>query len=244
MPDPDPKKLITKHPLKLSSPSSRPPSRPTSPQAPRATTKPGLRRELRAARRALSDTQQQRHAAQLTHNVASTLLTLRFDRFALYLPADGEINTWPLLNKLLALDMQVGLPCLRKKPTGDLRMHFTHYIPTTPLVNGHYDLLEPPPSANVRSHFVPNIMLLPLVSFDAEGHRLGMGGGFYDRYANPMERTQPALRIGLAHELQGLPADQRLPADPWDIPLDGVITEERVMGFSRRGQACLRQESA
>lgn len=219
MPHPNSKNLPSKHPL--------------------TGAKSSLRRTLRTARRALSNTQHQRHSAQLLHNATSTLLTLRFHSFALYLPADGEINTWPLINKLLSFGIQVGLPCLRKDSTGRLRMHFANYDHTTPLVRGHYDLLEPQRHANARSAFLPDIMLLPLVGFDAAGHRLGMGGGFYDRYANPMERAKPALRIGLAHELQGLSSDSRLPVNSWDVPLDGVITEAQVTGFSRRGRVCL-----
>jgi len=66
-----------------------------------------------------------------------------------------------------------------------------------------------------------------------------MGGGFYDRYRNPLEQVKPALRIGLAHELQGLSKAQQLPLDAWDKSLDGVITEQRVQGFSTRGKLCL-----
>jgi len=66
-----------------------------------------------------------------------------------------------------------------------------------------------------------------------------MGGGFYDRYSNPLERLKPALRIGLAHEIQGLVSPRQLPVDVWDKPLDGVITDQKVWLFSARGKLCL-----
>ena len=68
---------------------------------------------------------------------------------------------------------------------------------------------------------------MPLVGFDEEGGRLGMGGGFYDR-SFAFTRIRPRLRptlIGLAHELQKV---QKLPVEPWDIPLDAVVTDHRI----------------
>lgn len=215
-----------------------------------ATSKSTLRRKLRSARRALTPSQQHAHAKSLTQNTLQTLLTLRFRRFALYLAADGEINTWPLINKLLSLNLLVGLPCLhrnvpRQRPL-HLKMYFAPFTSGTTLVRGHYDLLEPrcPRSQHpgVSPIFVPDVVFTPLVGFDRSGNRLGMGGGFYDRYNNPLERSKPALRIGLAHELQHLTSvssAETLPVDAWDKPLDGVITEQRVHGFSTRGKLCL-----
>ena len=68
-------------------------------------------------------------------------------------------------------------------------------------------------------------LLMPLVGFDAKGNRLGMGGGFYDRTLAPLQRLcdgppRPLL-IGVAHDCQQVPV---LPIEPWDIPLDVIIT--------------------
>ena len=69
-------------------------------------------------------------------------------------------------------------------------------------------------------------VLLPLVAFDAQGFRLGMGGGYYDSsfafLGQPPQRSKPRL-IGLAYGFQYI---QQLPRDPWDITLDGVVTEQ------------------
>ena len=74
-----------------------------------------------------------------------------------------------------------------------------------------------------------DLMLLPLVAFDGNGNRLGMGGGFYDRslaYRQSRTRSLKPKLIGLAHELQH---EQQLAANSWDIPLDIIATEERVI---------------
>jgi 5-formyltetrahydrofolate cyclo-ligase len=75
-----------------------------------------------------------------------------------------------------------------------------------------------------------DVVLLPLVAFDAHGHRLGMGGGYYDASF----AAQPhALRIGLAHTVQFCAA---LPVRDWDVPLDAVLTERGGFGFTPRAR--------
>jgi len=139
--------------------------------------KRALRRNLRNARRALTPAQQQAHSASLVHNTLKTLLTLRFNSFALYLPADGEIDTWPLINKLLSFDLSVGLPSLRRNVRGQLHMNFARFTHSTTLVRGHYNLLEPAQSGvrhtRVSRPFIPDVLFTPLVGFDMGGHRLG-----------------------------------------------------------------------
>ena len=66
---------------------------------------------------------------------------------------------------------------------------------------------------------------MPLVGFDRHGGRLGMGGGFYDRTFEFVRRV-PALSprlIGLAHDIQRM---NLLPVQPWDIPLQGIVTDQ------------------
>jgi 5-formyltetrahydrofolate cyclo-ligase len=76
-----------------------------------------------------------------------------------------------------------------------------------------------------------DVILLPLVAFDLKGNRVGMGGGFYDRTLE-FTRQQPYDRrpklIGLAHEFQYTDA---LKPSPWDIPLDGIVTDKRAIHF-------------
>ena len=76
--------------------------------------------------------------------------------------------------------------------------------------------------------FEPEIVIVPLVAFDAKGGRLGYGGGFYDRTLELLRRRRPTLAIGFAY------ADQfaeRLPLEPTDQPLDLLITENEVLTF-------------
>ena len=72
---------------------------------------------------------------------------------------------------------------------------------------------------------------MPLVAFDLEGNRLGMGGGFYDRtlaYLAQRHHWRKPHLLGTAFELQRF---GKLPNQPWDVPLDGVVTEAAYRSF-------------
>lgn len=92
---------------------------------------------------------------------------------------------------------------------------FADYRPDTKLGRGSYGIPQPDIVRQVR----PSVVLAPLVAFTADGRRLGMGGGYYDRY---FASAPDARRVGIAHECQRA---QHLPADVWDVPLHAVVTE-------------------
>ncbi len=72
-----------------------------------------------------------------------------------------------------------------------------------------------------------DVILLPLVGFDDDGQRIGMGGGFYDRTLAFTQRPGPRPRlIGLAHDCQRV---TRLPVAPWDVPLDAIVSDRRIL---------------
>ena len=72
-----------------------------------------------------------------------------------------------------------------------------------------------------------DVVLVPLVAFDETGQRLGQGGGFYDRAIAAAGASRPLL-IGVAHAFQQV---RSVPVEAWDMPLDAVVTEERVHEF-------------
>jgi len=82
----------------------------------------------------------------------------------------------------------------------------------------------------VDDFFEPEILVVPLVAFDARGGRLGYGGGFYDRTLELLRSKRATLAIGFAFDAQE--ADE-LPLEPTDQPLDMMVTESRILQFSR-----------
>ncbi len=74
-------------------------------------------------------------------------------------------------------------------------------------------------------------LILPLLAFDTQGQRLGMGGGFYDRSLAALRHRRRWRRprlLGVAHGFQEV---SELPREPWDVPLDGIVTEQGYRSF-------------
>nr|VFK20302.1 MAG: 5,10-methenyltetrahydrofolate synthetase [Candidatus Kentron sp. LPFa] len=104
---------------------------------------------------------------------------------------------------------------------------FLPFDANTPLVCNKYGIPEPALSSDSRC--IPqalDLVLTPLVAFDGMGRRLGMGGGYYDRtFAYLLRRrvfVKPML-VGVAYAFQQVATP--LPKNPWDVPLDGVVTD-------------------
>jgi 5-formyltetrahydrofolate cyclo-ligase len=82
----------------------------------------------------------------------------------------------------------------------------------------------------------PDVVLVPLVAADRNGHRLGQGGGHYDRTLAALRAQGPVLAIGLAWDMQIMPD---IPASPWDQPLDAIATPTafHLVAHAARGLA-------
>ncbi|MBK5965608.1 5-formyltetrahydrofolate cyclo-ligase [Thiocystis minor] len=189
------------------------------------------RRELRAARRQLTPRQHRQHAARVTRRLSHHRLYLRARRIALYWPTDGELDPRPLLTHAHACGKTCYLPILKPRNTrwGRGKLWFARFRPGDRMRPNCFGI--PEPIACGRQLKLPwhlDLLLMPLVGFDADCHRLGMGGGFYDRtlaYLRLHQSWQRPRLIGLAHNCQRI---DRIEPRPWDIPLESVITECRI----------------
>ncbi len=187
-----------------------------------------IRQQVRAARQALTPLQQQQAAAQLASLALNTPHIQAASRIAVYLTHDGELSTHLLIDALWQAGKQLYLPLLHPFCPGYLL--FQRYQPDTPMQTNKFGIAEPKP--DVSALLLPaelDMILLPLVAFDAQGQRLGMGGGFYDRTlaSIPADAVKP-LRVGLAHQCQQVP---QVPVERWDLPLPAVMTPEKFWRF-------------
>jgi 5-formyltetrahydrofolate cyclo-ligase len=186
-----------------------------------------LRRELRALRRALSVNQQRRHAAAVARLLARQPFFHRARRVGGYWANDGEIDPAPLLRIARDRHKRVFLPVLRSRP--DRRLWFIEIRKDSRLIPNRFGIPEPQlRKRRIRPPWALDLLLIPLVGFDPTFNRLGMGGGFYDRtlaYLRTRRRWRRPRLVGLAHACQRVGA---LKTSPWDVPLDGVVTEEGV----------------
>lgn len=185
-----------------------------------------LRRLLRHRRRLLSPAEQRRHARQLARVLGTQRIFLRARRIGAYFHADGELDPGPLLAGIQ--DRQSAhFPVLRPHPKKTL--WFVRTRPGDPLVPNRYSIPEPRlRQRRLRLPWALDLLLLPLVGFDAQCHRLGMGGGYYDQtlaYLRQRTHWKPPRLIGIAHECQRV---ERLEPQPWDIPMDAIATEARM----------------
>jgi 5-formyltetrahydrofolate cyclo-ligase len=187
-----------------------------------------IRQQLRRRRQALSAKQQQHAARQLDRQISSAGLFKRSQHIAFYLANDGEID--PQL--LLARAHRQGRCCYLPVLAPGNRIYFVRYRPGDRLKINRFGIAEP---TNKRPHksWALNLALLPLVGFDLQGGRLGMGGGFYDRsFAWQLRHPQitQVRLVGLAHSCQQV---DEIKQESWDIPLAAVATDEGVFCIQR-----------
>ena len=190
-----------------------------------------LRTTIRQQRRSLSSNRQREHQLSVLKHLKKSGLLKRHKRFALYLHGDGELHTDIIIKTLLKMKKQVFLPVLY--PYSINRLWFYPYKTDSQLINNRFNIPEPPITGKSIAPCFLDVVLMPLVAFDNKGNRLGMGGGFYDRTFACTKRYNAKclpLLIGLAHELQQC---TNIKHQPWDIRLDSVITEKKVMKFTK-----------
>lgn len=187
-----------------------------------------LRNALRAQRAALSVRAQQEHAQTLVEHFAGHPLFTSAQHIGFYLAANGEADPALLMQQALTHPVNCYLPRLEGR-----QMHFHRFNSGDALLSNRFGIDEPNASSPSIAASALDLVLLPLVAFDAAGNRLGMGGGFYDRTFAFRLDDASALRpqlIGLAY---GFQEAETLERQPWDVPLDGILTEAGYRAFSR-----------
>ena len=195
-------------------------------------TRNTIRHEMRNKRRALTDAECETNSIELANRLLHTRFFRHSRHIALYIANDGEIDPLYITEAAWQSSIQTYLPVLGLR--GMNRLWFLPFTETSTFTTNRFGIAEPVHRRKQRL-LKPqrlDLVLMPLVAFDKQGNRLGMGGGFYDRtlaFLHARHSWRKPRLIGLAHEFQQVP---QLPAATWDVPLDAVITEQRVYTFS------------
>ena len=92
------------------------------------------------------------------------------------------------------------------------------------MLEGEFGALIPAEGAWIE----PEVLIVPLLAFDARGFRLGYGGGFYDRTLEGLRARRPTLALGFAFAAQEM---DEVPIEDTDQPLDAIVTETGVRLF-------------
>jgi len=139
-------------------------------------------------------------------------------RVALYAALPGEIATRPLFDVLIG----AGKTCLLPRMTGERRLEFTRVEAWEDLVPGRLGVLEAPAAVPALPLREGDLVLVPGVAFDADGRRLGRGGGYYDRSFPPAAAAGQPLLVGVTYESRLVDS---LPTDSHDRAMGAIVTE-------------------
>jgi len=186
-----------------------------------------LRAEKRYQRQLLSPQKQLLAARNLERQLMGMAIFRNARNIACYLSSDGELDLSFVMRRMQAMKKRCYLPVL--DVMGSRRLWFAPFNSDTRLHVNRFGIPEPmvSPRDYVFARHL-DLILLPLVAFDTQGNRLGMGGGFYDRSLAYLNRRQHWLKphlYGVAHEFQHVDS---LKSAPWDVPLQGIVTDQRV----------------
>lgn len=178
-----------------------------------------------AARKAAFARRKEAHARNIpgaAGHLSEVLAGYRGVPLSGYMPIRTEIDPLPAMAEAAAHG-PVGVPVIM---AAGQPLQFSRWQPDGPLREGPFGAMVP----EADDFFEPEILIVPLVAFDAKGGRLGYGGGFYDRTLELLRGKRATLAIGFAFDAQEA---VDLPLEPTDQPLDMIVTETRVLQFSR-----------
>lgn len=187
-----------------------------------------IRRQMRQRRRELDPGQQSEISLALCSQIANAPLFRYSTHIACYLPNDGEIDLRPLIERALDMGKRCYLPVL--SPLYHNRLWFAPYHRKSRIVYNRFGIPEPVTEwGKMRKPWSLDLILMPLVAFDTDGNRLGMGGGYYDRtlaYLTRRRHWRKPRLLGTAYDFQRV---ESLPHEAWDIPLQGIATESGII---------------
>jgi len=205
--------------------------------SPETTFDPALAAAKQAAREAATARRAEAHAdlarrfgpehagAALARNFFAAITPPPKIPVSAFWPVKEEIDVRPLMAALHERGHVCGLPVIVAKRAP---LVFKRWHPDRPLVEGRWGIPVPPPEAE---EVIPELVLVPLLAFDALGNRLGYGAGFYDRTL-ALLRSRPghrALAVGVAYAAQQV---ENVPCDATDEKLDWVVTEREAVRFN------------
>lgn len=182
--------------------------------------KHSLRSQLLKKRRALTNAEWSASSLAAQINLLSLVQYKRADCIALYAPAKNETDTEFILLSALKCKKRVLYPVV----SGN-QMLFRQVERIESFQKGAFGILEPTPNGIDHQADEADLIVVPGVAFDTNGHRIGYGKGFYDRFLHHPGRK--AHLIGLCHDFQLIEGD--IPVETHDIPMEIVVTDKQIV---------------
>ena len=144
---------------------------------------------------------------------------------SLYSPINNEVSPFEFINYFKEKNIIISLPVVDNK---NKFMFFKKWEPSDELIQGPLGNLEP---LKNQKTILPQIVVVPMLSFDRELYRLGYGGGYYDKSIKFLKNyfkneKKIFITIGLAYSIQ---ENEKIPRENHDMNLDYIITENEVL---------------
>tara|TARA_B100001996_G_scaffold131749_1_gene100194 strand:+ start:357 stop:926 length:570 start_codon:yes stop_codon:yes gene_type:complete len=183
-----------------------------------------LRARIKEKRKQLSDESLKLLGNDILKNIHGLISFEDHEKISTYFSVNNEADTSNLNNYLWDINKDLFLPKIKQG-----RLLFSSYSKDQKFSLNDYGIPEP---EHIDEKLIEaekfDLMFIPLVAFDTECNRIGMGGGYYDKtlaFKKESENKNKPLLIGLAYEFQKIEAIEK---NAWDIPMDAIITEDRT----------------
>lgn len=174
-------------------------------------------------RRLVTKEQRQSASEQAKQLLISHPLFISSQSIACYLAQDQEFDCASMIHAIWESNKRCYLPVLSLSQ--EKKLEFAEYRKDSILKMNRYQILEPASEEKYPASQL-DLVLVPLVGFDKYGHRLGMGGGYYDRtFAFKRKVPRPFL-LGVGFARQEV---EKIPYDEWDVMLDGILTQDQLI---------------
>ncbi len=184
--------------------------------------KRALRQVVREKRDALAESERRERARQIKERLFSLPEFKNAHAILFYAAFGGEVPTYEMMEESLEMGKRVILP-ITDTETKHLVLREVRDLNN--LKKNKYGIPEPGLENTLR--YEPgliNLVIVPGVAFDPYGHRIGYGGGYYDRF---LRKLKPSVsKIGIAFDIQIVP---EIPKEEYDLPVDEIVTESRVI---------------
>lgn len=173
-----------------------------------------IRQEIKQRRLALSESTYHSLSLSCFDNLKTVLTQFNVQKIGIYISSKNEVDTKRIIEYLWQINKEVYVPkCLE-----NYQMTFCKITSWKDVKTGKYGLLEP---ISISENNQLDIQIIPLIGYDMEGYRLGMGGGYYDRYII----NHPTLCIGLAFSFQEVVFSRQ----KHDLKFDCIIHEKGII---------------
>ena len=179
-----------------------------------------IRTACKKDRARISPQERQQASEEIAKKIVSSELFSTAANIAIYIPMKSEVDTWTLIERAWQLKKRIFAPITQKTST----LQFRQFDADSKFSTDNLGLSEPVAGDFIAAEKL-DLVFTPVVAFDSQNNRIGMGGGYYDRTFSFLKKNsdidKPVL-VGIAFERQRV---EKIAPNPWDIRLFSIFTE-------------------